>query len=91
LECVVTVSGAWTVASIRQVAQRAGTSVATVSRALNGHAQVNEETRRRVLDAAARMGYKAAVGKRSTTVIGLAYPGDMARSSRRCWRGCCGV
>lgn len=66
-------------ASIRQVAQRAGTSVATVSRALNGHAQVNEETRRRVLDAAARMGYKAAVGKRSTTVIGLAYPGDPVR------------
>ncbi len=66
-------------ASIRQLASKLGTSVATVSRVLNGNTQVNEETRRRVLDAAARMGYTQAVGKRSTTVIGLAYPGDPVR------------
>ncbi|MGQ0628014.1 MAG: LacI family DNA-binding transcriptional regulator [Phycisphaerales bacterium] len=67
-------------ASIRKLALEAGTSVATVSRALNGHAQVSDDARRRVLDAAARMGYSKSVGKRSTTVIGLAYPGDPVRA-----------
>jgi len=41
----------------RQVAQLAGVSEATVSRVLNGVGPVREETRRKVLEAADRLGY----------------------------------
>ena len=44
---------------IRSVAREAGVSVSTVSRALNGYADVNTETRRRVQEAAERLGYHA--------------------------------
>ncbi|UYN98571.1 MAG: LacI family DNA-binding transcriptional regulator [Devosia sp.] len=42
---------------IRQLAQHLNLSIGTVSRALNGKPDVNDETRRRVLDAAAAIGY----------------------------------
>lgn len=42
---------------IKQLAQHLNISIGTVSRALNGRPDVNEETRRRVLDAAAEFGY----------------------------------
>ena len=44
-------------ANIRDVARRAGVSIATVSAALNGKGPVSEETRRRVWEAAAAVGY----------------------------------
>lgn len=53
---------------IRDVAQEAGLSVATVSRALNGLSTVNPLYARRVFDAAARLGYR---------------PNSIARSLRR--------
>jgi DNA-binding LacI/PurR family transcriptional regulator len=43
--------------SIRELARHLNISIGTVSRALNGRADVNADTRRRVLDAAARLGY----------------------------------
>ncbi|MFC5908850.1 LacI family DNA-binding transcriptional regulator [Streptacidiphilus monticola] len=43
-------------ATVRDLAARLGLSAATVSRALNGHAHVAEETRRRVREAADRLG-----------------------------------
>lgn len=43
--------------SIRDVARHLNISIGTVSRALNNRADVNEETRRRVLAAAAELGY----------------------------------
>ena len=46
-------------ATIRDVGARAGVSPATVSNALNGHGQVAEATKRRVLDAVRELGYKA--------------------------------
>lgn len=44
-------------ANIKDVAERAGVSVATVSRVLNGHSPV-AETRERVLAAVQELGYR---------------------------------
>jgi LacI family transcriptional regulator len=43
---------------IRQVARQAGVSISTVSRALNGYADVNAETRAKVAQAAEDLGYR---------------------------------
>ncbi|MBX4925279.1 substrate-binding domain-containing protein [Rhizobium binae] len=61
---------------IRQLAEYLDISIGTVSRALNGRPDVNEETRRRVLAAAEEFGYVANQSGRSlrqgeTKVIGL--------------------
>lgn len=61
---------------IRRLAQQLNLSIGTVSRALNGKPDVNQETRKRVLEAAAAMGYVAnqagrALRKGSTGVIGF--------------------
>jgi DNA-binding LacI/PurR family transcriptional regulator len=50
---------------IAQLASELGVSTATVSRALNGKSDVNETTRNRVLEAAARLGYAANASARS--------------------------
>lgn len=44
--------------SIAQVAAHAGVSVATVSRVLNGHQAVREQTRKRVSESIQKMGYR---------------------------------
>ena len=43
--------------SIRDLARHLDISIGTVSRALNGKADVNQETRERVLEAAKQLGY----------------------------------
>ena len=43
--------------SMKDIAQRCGVSVATVSKALNGQQDIGEDTRRRICDAAEKMGY----------------------------------
>jgi len=54
--------------NLSQFASTIGLSMSTVSRALNGYADVNAETRRRVEEAAERFGYRAsAVGRRLRT------------------------
>jgi DNA-binding LacI/PurR family transcriptional regulator len=50
---------------IRQLAHDLDISIGTVSRALNGKPEVNEATRKRVLEAAARLGYVANQSGRS--------------------------
>ncbi|MFZ9809049.1 MAG: LacI family DNA-binding transcriptional regulator, partial [Candidatus Nanopelagicaceae bacterium] len=43
-------------AGIKEVATEAGVSIATVSRALRGLNHVNPETRKKILDAAEKLG-----------------------------------
>ena len=65
--------------TIRDVARHAKVSVATVSRALNGHPNVAEEVRRRVLDVANRLRYSPhhaarSLSSRRTRTIGVVLP-----------------
>jgi DNA-binding LacI/PurR family transcriptional regulator len=66
--------------SVRGIAAKVGVSVATVSRALNNHPNVDPATRERVLQAVNRAGYAPSVGKRVSTVIGLVYPEEPVRA-----------
>jgi DNA-binding LacI/PurR family transcriptional regulator len=61
--------------SVREIARRMRVSVATVSRALNNHPEINATTRDRVLKAANELGYFGSVGKRVTTNIALVFTG----------------
>ncbi len=65
--------------TIRDVARTAGVSVATASRALNGHLNVTDGVRKRVTDAAAQLNYIPHSGARSLTrqrsdAIGVVLP-----------------
>jgi len=65
--------------TIRDVARHANVSVATVSRALNGHPNVAEEVRRRVLDVATQLRYSPhhaarSLSSRRTGTIGVVLP-----------------
>ncbi len=66
-------------ASIREVARIAGVSPATVSRVMNGTANVEEEKKQRVLDAIEATGFKPnelarALFKKSSKIIGMIVP-----------------
>ncbi|KAB8143244.1 LacI family transcriptional regulator [Chloroflexia bacterium SDU3-3] len=65
-------------ATIKQVAQHAGVSPATVSYVLNGTGTVTEVTRQRVLDAVAALDYQPSYAARSlrgrSHTLGLALP-----------------
>jgi len=52
-------------ATIKQVAQAAGVSVTTASYSLNGEGRISEETRRKVLETAERMGYIPSLSARA--------------------------
>ncbi|TFW13934.1 LacI family DNA-binding transcriptional regulator [Duganella callida] len=65
--------------TIRDVAQAAGVSVASVSRVLNGHASVTEDTRQHILTIMRQLRYVPHVGARSlttstTNTIGVLLP-----------------
>lgn len=65
--------------TIKDVAEKAGVSYATVSRALNDHEEVNEDTKKRILKLAKEMGYQPnaiaqGLVKRKTETIGLMIP-----------------
>ena len=64
---------------IKSFAAAIGVSTATVSRAFGGAGRINEETRRRILDAAEEMGYYASfharnLGKKHSGSIAFFYP-----------------
>ncbi len=50
---------------MKDIARACGVSVATVSKALNGQLDIGEETRRRVMEAAADLGYTANAAARA--------------------------
>ncbi len=65
--------------TIKDVARQAKVSVATVSRALNGHPNVAEDVRQRVLDVAAELRYSPhhaarSLSSRRTQTIGVVLP-----------------
>ena len=65
--------------TIKDVAKNAGVSYATVSRALNNHPEISEETRKKILRIAAEMGYQPneiaqGLVKKETKTIGLLIP-----------------
>jgi LacI family transcriptional regulator len=66
--------------TIRDVAQRAGVSLATVSRALNGSSLVNEDTKRRIVAAAAELDFapslsarRLSLGKTQTITVVVSF------------------
>ncbi len=65
--------------TIKDIAKEAGVSYATVSRALNQRSDVNEKTRRRILELAEKMGYQPnmiarSLVNRKTNIIALIVP-----------------
>lgn len=61
---------------VREVAARAGVSAQTVSRVINGHANIRESTRQRVLDVIETLGYRVnnaarSLGTRESRTLGL--------------------
>lgn len=83
-------------ATIAEVAREARVGVATVSRVLNGSPAVREETRRRVLDAIARLGYAPNAAARAlstgrTQAIGVLAPFFTRPSVMERLRGVSGV
>lgn len=68
--------------TIRDVAREAGVSVTTVSHALNGYSDVNENTRRRILNVAKRLDYVPnengrALGGMPAKTLALLFVGEM--------------
>jgi DNA-binding LacI/PurR family transcriptional regulator len=67
------------VTTIKDVAQRAGVSVSTVSHALSGKRPVSDETRARIFQAIAELGYQPSVHAQSlvtgySRTIGILFP-----------------
>ncbi|MEW5785751.1 MAG: LacI family DNA-binding transcriptional regulator [Bacillota bacterium] len=65
--------------TIKDVAKIAGVSYATVSRALNGHPEINANTKQRIVQIAKEMGYSPnaiarGLVKKNTNMIGLLVP-----------------
>ena len=66
-------------ATIRDVAREAAVSIASVSRALNGHSNVSPQTRNHIRSVADRLGYVPHAGARNLSLarsglIGVVLP-----------------
>ena len=75
-------------AGIRELARECGVSVATVSRALNGHPEVSVETRRQIQQAAERLGYRPSQSARAlvrgrSDAVGLLWDSSYETAGRR--------
>jgi DNA-binding LacI/PurR family transcriptional regulator len=69
------------VPTIRQVAESAGVSIATVSRVINNSPAVTEEVRAKVLEVVNRCGYVPNVARRTTSFLALVYAGPFSLGS----------
>lgn len=67
-------------ASVRKIADRAGVSIATVSRALHNEPGISPDTRRRVLAVANSAGYFRAAPQRGAALMGFVYIGEQTLS-----------
>lgn len=75
-------------ATLRDISNTLGLSVTQVSRALNGHSDVNEETRKRVKEVARKLDYLPNVSARRLVtgrsgIVGLVLSGVPGRSDER--------
>ncbi|HEX4789489.1 MAG TPA: LacI family DNA-binding transcriptional regulator [Actinospica sp.] len=75
-------------AGIRELARECGVSVATVSRALNGHPEVSVQTRRQIQQAAERLGYRPSQSARAlvrgrSDAVGLLWDSYYESAGRR--------
>jgi len=74
--------------TIRDVAREAGVAISTVSYALNGKNTIGSDTRKRVLDAAEKLGYKPRPSRKSKLkdknlpLLGLLFPGGPGEPPR---------
>lgn len=68
-------------ASIREVAKRAGVSIATVSRVINGAENVDPALRRNVMRAVEACEYTPTVGRKPQDAIALVYTGPFTAGS----------
>ena len=59
--------------TIKDIARMSGVGVATVSRVLNNHPDVSEETRRRVMAVVAEQGFQPNTNARHLKQIGRAH------------------
>lgn len=68
-------------ATIRQVAENAGVSIATVSRVINNSSVVTEKIRKKVLEAVNSCGYVPNVSRRTTSFLALVYASQLSLGS----------
>ena len=77
---------------IPQIAELAGVSIGTVDRALHGRPGINEETRKRVLAVAKKIGYRPNMAARSLSTgrpirIGICVPQEIRYFYNEMWEG----
>lgn len=65
--------------TVKQIAERAGTSIGTVDRALNNRTGISQKTRSEILAVAEELGYRpnrfaSVLRKNRTTRLGISYP-----------------
>ncbi len=68
-------------ASVREIAKRAGVSTATVSRVLNNHPAVSPEVKQRVLSVTNAARYLPAIGRRGTTNVAYVFTEETTLNS----------
>lgn len=71
--------------TLREIAARSGTSLATVSRVLNGHQTVNAAVAARVLEVAAELGYEKRTGNKlkQTLAVLVTWPSTSPTQTAR--------
>lgn len=72
-------------ATLRDIAARSGTSLATVSRVLNGHQTVNAKVAARALEVAAELGYQKRTGNKlkQTLAVLVTWPSTSPTQTQR--------